>query len=336
MGWHTFGGIYNKDTEPDSRWDNLFENTLEVFEGKGASNINRDERAEIMQMLNTSLSANKERLHSKDYKFVINYLIKILHPGQTSSILIDSIEELNKIKKDYNGTTEGLFTFVNLKYQDGSGKSSEFRLFYSKDYNAAIELLDSFCSDDAYHIKLEDVLGKIELAAFCKGGDRRARWKLDKLHSEYGDFDECHKVGAKLTYLLLDILEDDLKEKGKLMAYADKIEKIKKNCSALMGKKISHFLEKELPRSTCPFCLRKIRLIDFFRNGRNDPFSISFGHYEFRGKRQLSTHTARNAFWIHRTCNYAQGEFEIKERIPFLKEVVNSQEKAKIDWDSRG
>lgn len=82
-----------------------------------------------------------------------------------------------------------------------------------EDYEAILEILKNYKSDSSYYKIIRDILEKIELAVFCKGRDRRARWKLDVVRSEYGDKNEYHKVAAKLTYLLLDVLEDDLKEK---------------------------------------------------------------------------------------------------------------------------
>lgn len=51
----------------------------------------------------------------------------------------------------------------------------------------------------------------------------------------------------------------------------------------LFGQKEKDFVIKIFPKSVCPMRLKRIELVDFFRNGRNYPKSIVFGHYEFRG-----------------------------------------------------
>ena len=199
----------------------------------------------------------------------------------------------------------------------------------------ALELLRSKESEHAYRVLLENLMEKIELTAFCKGGDRRARWTLDSIHPEYAEKEGCYGVAAKLTYFILDILENDLNGKG-LNEYTDAVNQAKEICMEEFNEQEVDFFTNIYPPRTCPLCLREIDLIDFFRNGRNDSNSITFGRYEYRGARSGEVHIGKNTFWIHRDCNYIQGVYTIGDILPFLREIIRRQEDFNIDWEERG
>ncbi len=342
MSWYSgIPKIGNKDTEPDSSWDNIFNSVLAIF-SKDYTNLPPDLRGKTKKEINrkvqyliTDIKNNKKELEGIDCDSNADILIKLLRPGRTTTILVDK-KEVEYLKNKYNGEKVGPYVSIKLKYVDEQGRNPSFRLFPIEDYEYLLDIIKNFKSDSSYYELVSEILVKIELAAFCKGGDRRARWMLDVVHSEHGDKEECHKVAAKLTYFFLDILIRDLENKGILDNKTNKIKKTKEACRLLFDNKEVEFVEKIYPKAICPLCLGNINIIDFFRNGRNDPFSIVFGHYEFRGDKTKSVHLGKNAFWIHRTCNYIQGEYPIKERIDFLKNVLDNHKKYSIDWDKRG
>lgn len=327
---------------PNKDWDNIVENVLKIFD-KNLKNLpqthldktKKDIKKEILELAKDILK-NKSKLKKLDCDTTTETLIKLLRPGQTTTLLIESYEQIEKLKEGYNGKKEGPYIIIRLDYVNEKGKHPSFRLFCLKDYNFILEILNYFKSDSSYHKITSEILEKIELAAFCKGGDRRARWRLDKVHSEYGDFNECHKVAAKLIYFFLDVLSQDLENKNLYSNKKESIKKAKEKCLLLFNEKEKSFIEKEYNSANCPMCLNKIKLIDFFRNGRNDPYSITFGHYEFRGDKTKNVHIGKNAFWLHRTCNSIQGEFTIKERIEKLKKIIEKHNLEKINWDNRG
>jgi len=342
MAW--FSGIPkigNKDTEPDESWDKITESVLEIFDKENGilpeeleEYTKKDIRKNVFSLLE-DIEKNKEKLKHMDCSTNTEVLIKLLRPGRTTTLLVNK-REMESLKNKYNGEIKEPYVLIKLKYMDEKGRHPNFRLFATEDYENLLEILRSFKSDSSYYKIIKEILEKIELAAFCKGGDRRARWKLDVVHSEHGEKEDCHKVAAKLTYFLLDILEDDLKKKGILNSKRNKIKVAKENCILLFNDKEKSFVKNIYPKSICPMCLEKIELIDFFRNGRNDTKSIVFGHYAFRGDRTKSVHLGKNAFWIHRTCNYIQGEYTIKKRVIFLKEILDNHKSLKIDWEERG
>jgi coenzyme F420-reducing hydrogenase delta subunit len=47
-------------------------------------------------------------------------------------------------------------------------------------------------------------------------------------------------------------------------------------------------------------------------------------------------HQGKNAFWLHRTCNYIQGEYTIEDRVKTLKEIVEKHSLVDINWEDRG
>lgn len=342
MSW--FSGIPkigNKDTEPDESWDRIFNSVLSIFdkdstilprELEGATK--KDTKKKIVS-LTEDIEKNKGKLKEIDCYTNAEVLIKLLRPGRTTTLLVKE-NEIEDLEKKYDGEEKGPYIFIKLNYVNEQGKHPNFRLFSVEDYEDILGILRSLKSDSAYYKMISEILEKIELAAFCKGGDRRARWKLDVVHSEYGEKKGCHKVAAKLTYFLLDILEKELNKKSIINEKIEDITSAKENCLLLFNQKEKNFVKNIYPKAACPMCLGGIEIVDFFRNGRNDPKSIVFGHYEFRGDRTRNVHLGKNAFWIHRTCNYIQGEFTIKNRIDFLVEILENHKDSKIKWDERG
>ncbi len=342
MSWFSaIPKIGNKDTAPNYDWDNIFNSVLGIFEKDLVilpSYMETKKKKEIKEeVLNfvKDISSNRTNLENVDSAVCVGELIKLLRPGRTSTLLVER-SQMNLLKSKYNGEEQLPYIKIELNYVDEQGRHPSFRLFSIQDYNSILEIIKSYKSDSSYYVIVHDILEKIELAAFCKGGDRRARWKLDEVHSEYGNILECHKVAAKLTYLFLDILINDFKSKNLYDLKKDKIQKAKNYCFKLFNDDERYFLNHIFSEGKCPMCINKIEVIDFFRNGRNDSYSVVFGHYEFRGDKTKNVHLGKNAFWIHRTCNYIQAEYTIKERIPFLKEIIKNQETYNINWDKRG
>jgi len=296
---------------------------------------NKNEKSNVKKLVE-EVYKNKKLLLNINSKAVFNELLGILRPGRTTTLLLESQEEIQNLKSTYNGTKDGPHTFIKLKVSSlDSKKYPELNLLWKKDYDTAIEIIVLMTSTSVYYEIMKNLLEKIELAAFCKGGDRRARWKLDPIHPEYAKEANCYGVAAKLVYFILDILEADLSNK-KISQYTNQIKKCKNLCMEEFNELEIKFVSKTLPKCVCPLCLSEINLVDFFRNGRNDPNSIVFGHYEFRGARTGEAHIGKNAFWIHRDCNSIQGIYKIEEIVSYLQEILNKHQQLKINWDSRG
>lgn len=341
MAWQSaIPKIGNKDTAPDERWDKLYELTLNIFESKGMNlpeellgSTKKTIVGTVTALLDNPLK-NQSSISQIDSAYSCELLVKNLRPGRTTTLLVDR-EELNDLLVKYNGSKLGPFGNIVLNYVDEQGRNPSFRLFATDDYLSILKIIDKYRSDSVYYYLMKNILEKIELAAFCKGGDRLARWKLDKVHSEYGEKEGCHQVAAKLLYYVLIILEKELQDKNLLAEHRGRINAVKKAVTSILPKAELNFLGK-FPGELCPMCLERIKIIDFFRNGRADTFSMVFGHYEYRGDKTKNVHVSKNAFWLHRTCNYIQGEYTIKDRIKSLENIVLKQNYYKIKWDDRG
>ncbi|MHA1250065.1 MAG: hypothetical protein ACTSRP_08765 [Candidatus Helarchaeota archaeon] len=318
---------------PNERWDRIFNEVLSIFERGG--NARRGERKQIRTLLE-SVYENMDLLKDLDNRIITEELITILRPGITTTLLLNDKRNIESIKNEYNGELDGPYIVVNLKKKGpDTKKNPKIRFLWNQNYLTALELLRLKKSEYAYRALIESLIEKIELTAFCKGGDRRARWTLDPIHPEYAEEEGCYGVAAKLTYFILEILEEDLNKKG-LNEYSKAINKAKKVCMKEFTEKEIEFLTNIYPPRTCPLCLKEIELVDFFRNGRNDPHSIVFGHYEFRGARSGDVHVGKNAFWIHRECNSIQGIHTIEEIIPILEDIINKHKEYNINWKNRG
>lgn len=333
MAW--FSGIpriNNKVEEPDKWWDELTQQVLNLFQkNKSQKNIKKE-----VSSFMSSVNENKINLINLDSGDLARALISFLKPGRTTTLLIENKTKIEKLKEEYSGKNDGAYIHLKLKkLGPDTNKYPEMRLLWAQDYISALKILDSLKSEAAYFELIKNILEKIELAAFCKGGDRRARWTLDTLNPEYATKEGCHGVAARLTYFLLDILEENLKKK-QIIFDPQEILIAKKICFKKLNDNEIIFVAKKYPLSACPMCLNKIELTDFFRNGRNDPHAIVFGHYEFRGSRTGEVHIGKNAFWIHRRCNSIQGDYTIEEMIPFLEEILRNQKIFRIDWEKRG
>lgn len=314
----------NKDTSPDSDWESIFNDLDNIFEMKNAK---RGEKAKILRLIE-SIKENKTILDNIDSKAMGQVCLEILKPGKTNTFLIDTKKKIDDVFKDNNGKIE-----KNKKYIEVDGK--KIRILLKEKYQYAIDKLGSLTTPSAYGLFIRDFIFKIETTAFCRGGSRRARWKLNSINSEYGDKTDCHGVAAKLTYQFLDILEGQLD--GKAITFdSAKLKSAKLKCLAELGEKEKNFILNILPKRVCPLCLSKINLIDFLRNARSDSYSLTIGHYEDRSSRTSVAHKSKNTFWMHRTCNNIQGVFTIEDRIPMLKSIVEKQERNEINWNERG
>jgi hypothetical protein len=336
----SFSKINNKDTSPDLRWKSIVEKITSIFNENAIvpnefSNYTYNKLKKLINVYFKDYELNSHIIRKIDFSGTAQNLLKLLRPGKTATVLMekDLIEEL---KTTYKGKKEGLFVKFILNYVNENGNKDQFRVLPKESYNEMLEIISQFSSGSVYRFLIKEVLEKIELAAFCKGGDRRARWMLDPIHSEYGTKEECHRVASKLSYFLLDYIDEDLENKEIGHVYKDKINKAKEECFKLLNKDEIIFITETLPKAVCPMCLEKIKLNDFFRNGRNDELSVVFGHYSFRGNRNQTAHKGKNAFWLHRTCNYIQGEYTIEERIKTLNEIVKKHNLNKINWNKRG
>jgi len=239
---------------------------------------------------------------------------------------LDNEEDIYTINQEYGGERIGPYLVIKL--------SSTIRFMLRDNYRAALEILGTKESEHAYRVLINDLVGKVELTALCRGGDRLARWTLDTINPEYGE-EECYNVASKLLFYILSILEADLTRKG-LDEYLETINNAKNICMERFNEQEVNFLTNIIPPRTCPLCLREIELIDFFRNGRTDSNSIVFGHYEYRGARSGEVHIGKNAFWVHRDCNSIQGVYTIEDVLPVLREIIRRQEEFNIDWEDRG
>jgi hypothetical protein len=337
MGWHSsIVKINNKNSSPDKRWDVIYDSIMEIFNTNSLpEGLTSKEIEELLKNSIYDIANQKTKFSNIDNQNGAKQLTKLLKPGKTSTLYIDK-HKIELLNKQYGGTKDGYFIKIELNYLDESNKHPTIRLFSEEDYEAILEIIASFNTDNAYKILIQQILEKIELASFCKGGDRKARWDLDQIHSEYGNYEECHKVAAKLVYFLIDIIEFDLTKKNLLKNKTMQIENAKKACASLFTNNELNFINKVLPKGVCPMCLEKIYIVDFFRNGRNDEKSLVFGHYEYRADRNNNAHSGKNAFWLHRTCNMIQGEDTIAERLPKLQKIAQKHNNAKINWDNRG
>ncbi len=327
--------IHNKITQntPNERWDRIFNAVLAIFEKGG--NARRGERKEMRELLD-SVFENRILLGELDNKVITEELIKILRPGISTTLLLDNENDIEAIQREYDGTIQGPYVVINLRnVGPDTKKNPQIRFFWKGNYQAALELLNSKESENAYRVLIDSLIEKVELTAFCKGGDRRARWTLDSIHPEYAEEEGCYGVAAKLIYFILDILGEDLNRKG-LTEYEETVNHAKEICMEEFNEQEIYFLTSIYPPRTCPLCLREIRLIDFFRNGRNDSNSIVFGHYEFRGARSGDVHIGKNSFWIHRACNSIQGIYTIEEIINRLNIIVEKHKTVSINWEKRG
>lgn len=314
----------NKDTSPDSNWESIFNDLAKIFEMKNAK---RGEKAKILGLIE-SLKKNKKILINIDSKAMGQVCLEILKPGLTNTFLVDTKKKFDDIFKDNNGIIK-----KNKEYIEVDGK--EIRILLKEKYKYALDKLNSLTNPSTYDLFIRNFIFKIETTAFCKGGSRRARWKLNSINSEYGDKTDCHDVAAKLTYQFLEILEGDLENKEVTFDSA-KLKSAKLKCLAELSEKEKNFIINVLPKGVCPLCLRKINLIDFQRNARSDPHSLVIGHYKDQSSRTSEAHKSKNTFWMHRTCNNVQGISTIEEIIPMLKSIVEEQERKKIDWNERG
>ena len=295
----------------------------------------RGERGRIKELIE-AVNDNKDHLLSLDSGTLLDELLVILRPGRTTTLLLDDIAKITDLNQKYDGVKKGAHIYIQLKeLSPDSNKYPELKILWKKDYETAIEIIKSLRSSSHYYVIMKNLLTKVELTAFCKGGDRRARWKLDSIHPEYAKEKGCYGVAAKLMYFILDIIEDDLRSKN-ITQYNTELEKCKEICKSEFSEREIAFISQLLPKSVCPMCLEKLELVDFFRNGRNDPKAIVFGHYEYRGARTGDVHIGKNAFWIHRTCNSIQGIYTIEEIINLLNTMVDKHKELTIDWEKRG
>jgi hypothetical protein len=341
MPWiSSFPKIANKDTEPDLRWTNIVEKISNIFDDNiivppEYSKYTFRQLTKIISEYFEDYEVNFNKIKLLDFSKTAENLLKLLRPGRTSTVLMEG-HLIDELKRNYNGVKDGLFVKFILNYINENGSPDQFRVFPKEYYKEMLSIIESFSSGSVYKYLISEIMDKVELASFCKGGDRRARWMLDPIHPEYGNSEECHRVAAKLSYFLIDFIDDDLLRKNKVEKYQNKIHEAKEECFKLFNEVEKKFIEEILPKAVCPMCLSKIHLNDFFRNGRNDELSVVFGHYSFRGNRDQTAHQGKNAFWLHRTCNYIQGEYTIEERVKTLKEIVSKHNSLIIDWEKRG
>ncbi|KKK73286.1 hypothetical protein LCGC14_2895350, partial [marine sediment metagenome] len=330
ISWFSAIPRIHNDVAPNERWDRILNAVLVIFEKGG--NARRGERREMKELLE-SVFENRTLIAELDNKIITEELIKILRPGITTTLLLDDENEIEEIQQEYDGTIQGPYVVISLRnVGPDTKKNPRIRLLWDGNYQAALELLNSKESENAYRALIDSLMVKVELTAFCKGGDRRARWTLDSIHPEYAEEEGCYGVAAKLTFFILDILGEDLNRKN-LTEYEETVNHAKEMCMEEFNEQEINFLINTYPPRTCPLCLREINLIDFFRNGRNDPNSIVFGHYEFRGARSGDVHNGKNSFWIHRECNSVQGIHTVEEIIPILENIVRKQREYEINWE---
>ncbi len=333
MPW--FSGIpkiNNKEIAPNERWDKIYNSISSIFPKQTAP---RGMKSKINRYLD-SVTKNREILIQYDSKVLANELISVLRPGRTTTLLLADENQINDIQREYGGLINGPYVNIELKEKGPDTKKYPvLRLLSKRNYDTALEILGSLKSPYAFNVIVKNLIVKVELAAFCKGGDRRARWRLDNIHPEFAEENGCYGVAAKLLYYILDILKADLKKKN-IENYTSSIDQAKKICMKEFNEKEIQFVNNIYPKCSCPMCLNEISLIDFFRNGRNDPYSIVFGHYEYRGARSGDVHIGKNSFWIHRLCNSIQGIYTIEETLQILKNLMINHNKQIIDWELRG
>jgi hypothetical protein len=149
-------------------------------------------------------------------------------------------------------------------------------------------------------------IDKIEYASFVIRGERKARWLLDRAHSEYSTKNDALGAAKKLTWLLM-------KSRG----------------APLISKRLKRLLindEKFIDETTtCPLCKEIIKIDDYNLSGRNDLYSIQMGHLIPLSLKPRS-HNAGNVVWMHRRCNYIQDEQTIDNTINFLKQILKTHE----------
>lgn len=162
-------------------------------------------------------------------------------------------------------------------------------------------------------------INKIEVAAFTIRGQRTARWLIPHTHAEFSTIENSIGAAKKLTWLLLKSQGGP----GLNSALNLSLKCTKDNrCVLLEGHdgECSE-LDRTLEITKCPICLEPIKLDDFNRDGRTDPFSIQMGHLVPLSK-TTQGHTSDNVVWVHRRCNYIQDEQTVEETIITLSEIV--------------
>jgi hypothetical protein len=162
-------------------------------------------------------------------------------------------------------------------------------------------------------------IDKIELAAFAIRGRRTARWKVPTNHPEYATLENSLGAAKKLTWLLL-------RSEGAPGITTELYNSLKcaqtPSCVLLEGHNgPCTTIEQAQETTRCPICLDNIKLEDFKRNGRADPYSIQMGHLAPLS-RTAQGHNAKNVVWAHRRCNYIQDEQTVEETIKTLREIV--------------
>lgn len=164
-----------------------------------------------------------------------------------------------------------------------------------------------------------DLIDKIEVAAFAIRGERKARWLVDKNHSEFATIESSIGTAKKLTWLLLNCegghgVTDDLYKLLKCSKTND--------CILLEGHEGNCKNDKYVSEpTTCPLCKEGIKLNDFDLDARTELLAIQMGHLVPLSKK-TEGHNAQNVVWIHRSCNYIQDERTIKETVETLRRIL--------------
>ncbi|URM53028.1 hypothetical protein [Mycoplasma sp. SG1] len=295
-------GIYNKDEQPSDTWFNVWNKTTEIFKNSGVKNNNN---------LNDFLS---------DYKLIANQNIlkkirNLCNPGKTATIILSNLDyiKLQEIYKDSLVWDENKLTYrITLFYKDKNIKNLVFKCININTLNSALNYFKNNENNNTLNFIVKDVIKKIEKNSFCKGGDRRVRWKLDKIHSEYGEYEQCNKIALLLLKLfLLSFKETNIWNKHK-----EKINEVIK----IIYQKLEN--DNYVSDPICPLCLERYSYWDFIRNARSDPLSLVLGHDKPRKNRTDNNHKVDNVFWIHRKCNFIQGDNTITNTLFEIKNIL--------------
>ncbi len=309
--------IHNKDIKPETDWITLYKKVLNIF----TLEKNKPNKIEIEEFI------NKCDINYENSKKNIETIMKVTNPGRRQSISL-SDNEYNKIKNNYEVFNENNYSYeIELKYKDKSKKTLDkqrvtFKIVKKSFLNKIWNYIENTNSINIMNYLIKDLMKKIEKAAFCKGGDRRVRWELDEIHSEFGSKKDCIQIAFSLTknYLYAIVNSKSLGPKIK-----KKIKKIKNIINYIKCFENKNNYKSMTEENICAFCYEKYTFINFVYNARSNDLSISMGHDKPRYSRWENNHTANNVFWIHRRCNNVQSNYTIQDSLEFVNKILKKR-----------